>query len=92
MAAITIDLDPETEQMLRERAETAGQSLEQHLRELVAKPERTERQLAGVAYFDSRPKLSHEEFARRIREMADGPPVPTLPADFSRADIYDDHD
>jgi len=49
-------------------------------------------QVEGVACFASRPRLSREEFARRLRDLADGRPLPTLPADFSRADIYDDHD
>ena len=39
---------------------------------------------------DSRP--TDEEFERMLKDLASGPPVPTLPADWSRADIYDDHD
>jgi hypothetical protein len=39
---------------------------------------------------DPRPTLA--EFERLLNELAAGPPLPVLPADFSRADIYDDHD
>ena len=35
---------------------------------------------------------SDDEFDRALRELASGPVVPTLPADWSRADLYDDHD
>lgn len=33
-----------------------------------------------------------EEFAQAMRELASGSPVPSLPADWSRADLYNDHD
>lgn len=33
-----------------------------------------------------------EEFDRLLKELASGPAVPTLPADWSRADLTDDHD
>ncbi len=37
--------------------------------------------------------LSLEEFDRLLDELSEGlPPLPPLPADFSRADIYEDHD
>jgi hypothetical protein len=44
--------------------------------------------------FISRPRLSYEEFRKLLDEMAalgmgDAPP---LPADWSRADLYGDHD
>lgn len=39
-----------------------------------------------------RPPLSAEELDRLIDELSSGPPGKVLPADFSRADIYDDHD
>jgi hypothetical protein len=46
----------------------------------------------AVPRFVSDPRLSDEEFDRHLKELASGPPVPTLPPDFSRADLYDDHD
>jgi len=37
--------------------------------------------------------LSLEEFERLLNELSEGlPPLPTLPADFNRADLYDEHD
>lgn len=44
--------------------------------------------------YASRPRLTNEEFGKLLDEMpamgmGDAPP---LPADWSRADIYDDHD
>src|SRR5437868_1903689 len=40
----------------------------------------------------SRPKPTPEELDRLLDELSSGPPGKVLPADFSRADIYDDHD
>lgn len=42
--------------------------------------------------FISDPQLTVEEFRQLLDEMAASPPSRVLPADFSRADIYDDHD
>jgi hypothetical protein len=36
--------------------------------------------------------LSDEEFEFLLDELAKGPKASPLPADFSRADIYTDHD
>lgn len=36
--------------------------------------------------------LSDEDFERLLDELASGPALPHLPADFSRADVYRDHD
>ena len=42
--------------------------------------------------FVSDPQPTDEEFDRLLKDLASGPSVPTLPADWSRADIYEDHD
>jgi predicted DNA-binding antitoxin AbrB/MazE fold protein len=42
--------------------------------------------------FLSHPNPSPEEFRRILDEMASFPPGKVLPPDFSRDDIYDDHD
>jgi hypothetical protein len=39
------------------------------------------------------PELSDEEIERLLDELSEGlDHLPPLPPDFSRADIYDDHD
>ena len=47
--------------------------------------------LAASGGNEGTPRMSPEEFERELAELisSDGPP---LPADFSRADIYADHD
>jgi hypothetical protein len=37
-------------------------------------------------------EISLEEFDRLLDDLSNGPPLPHLPDDFSRADIYADHD
>lgn len=37
-------------------------------------------------------RLPTAEFKRLLHELTEGPAVPPLPADFSRADLYSDHD
>ena len=68
-------------------------------KEPVALPEKTEvefepRLVNGSIepMFISDPNLSVEQFERLLDEMAAFPPSKVLPADFSREDIYDDHD
>ena len=36
--------------------------------------------------------LSDDDFERMLDELASGTALPHLPADFSRADVYADHD
>jgi len=36
--------------------------------------------------------VTNGEFEQLLDELASGPALPPLPADFSRADIYSDHD
>jgi predicted DNA-binding antitoxin AbrB/MazE fold protein len=40
----------------------------------------------------SEPRPTPAQFEQLLSDLAAGPPLPVLPADFSRADIYDDHD
>ena len=42
--------------------------------------------------FISDPRLTLDEFRDKLREMAAMSTGQTLPADWSRADLYDDHD
>jgi hypothetical protein len=50
--------------------------------------------IAGLTPIPRKRKpLSPESFDRILNELADGPsPAKSLPADFSRANIYHDHD
>jgi hypothetical protein len=71
------------------------ESVVQQVKRLVQ--EAREKQAAGAAVANAppptaRPQLSAEELDRLIDELSSGPPGKVLPADFSRADIYDDHD
>jgi hypothetical protein len=40
----------------------------------------------------SEPRLANTEFERLLHNLATGPRLPVLPPDFSRGDIYNDHD
>ena len=64
----------------------AVESFVTHLRSAGGKPPTT------VPQFVSDPRPTDEEFDRLLKDLASGPPVPTLPADWSRADLYEDHD
>jgi hypothetical protein len=53
---------------------------------------RTAEDTVPLLRFASGPHLSDADFERLLNEFASGPSVPTLPADWSRADLYEDHD
>lgn len=89
MSNITLQLPDETERKLRDRAEEAGRTIESLVRDLVvdaadAPPQRPR--------FISEPKLTDEQFATWLEEIAAGAPGTPLPPDFCREDIYYDHD
>jgi hypothetical protein len=98
MSSVTVELAPDTERKLREQANRSGETLEAYLRRLAeraataAPPPPMAGTEAEFPKFISRPQLTDEEFERNLKELTTGPPLPRLPADFSRADIYDDHD
>jgi hypothetical protein len=74
----TIELNPSTADQLNALATASGMTVEEYLRSLL--PPLTN----GTG-----PRLSPAELDSLLGEHAfDGP---TLPADFSRADIYDGH-
>ena len=82
--AITLDLPPDKEQILRRRAELAGQDVTDYL-------------LQGVGLWAAPPRspISDEEWERLADEAADlvDPSIPPL-SDYavSREGIYGDHD
>ncbi len=98
MSSVTVQLAPETERKLRHQANQMGQTLETYLERLaeraVANGSPADRNggCEEQPRFISDPRPTQAEFERLLGDLATGPPVPVLPVDFSRADIYDDHD
>jgi len=90
MNGVTIELAPDTERKLREKAAGYGKSLESYLEELA------EREVLGTnsaALPVAEREISLDEFDLLLDELSEGLPLlPSLPADFSRKDIYVDHD
>jgi hypothetical protein len=97
MSTVTVQLAPDTERKLRQQANQLGQTLEAFLERLA---ESTAANGTSTIHGDSEqqpkyisePRPTQAEFQRLLGDLATGPSLPVLPADFSRADIYDDHD
>jgi hypothetical protein len=86
---LTLNLPPEVEQKLRAQADRRSLSLEAYLEFLVTRQDLYE----NAAQVPAPEELTVEEFDRILDEMSAGlPPLPTLPENFSREDIYYDHD
>ena len=93
---LTVHLPEDLERRLRERASRDGRAVEEYVLGLI------EREAAGPGsgrgVDDSCPRpgqapaLSDGEFEHLLDALASGPGRPHLPPDFSRADIYADHD
>ena len=84
--SVRLNLSPETERVLRQKAARSGQTLEAYLEAVADREARASDAVADQAP----PDLS--EFERGLDELPEGlPPLPTLPADFSRADVYGEH-
>jgi hypothetical protein len=90
MASVTLHLAQDMEQKLREKASRKGQTLEAYLEQLAQEEAQAGNGTAPIATAEA--PLSDEEFDRLLDELSEGPALPHLPADFSRADIYADHD
>jgi hypothetical protein len=83
---VTITLPPDVMRLLEEKAVRSGRTLETYLTLLA------ERDVRGVDAFPLvGPQISSEEFDGLLDDLSAGPALPRLPADFSRADIYADH-
>ena len=82
--ATTLTIDDETLGVLSEQAFRRGVAIPDLIRQLA---------IARDPRIAPPPKASKEEFARVLRELAvDAADLPVLPDDFSREDIYFDHD
>ena len=93
---LTVDLPDDLERRLRERASRDGRPVEQYVLELIERdapgPGNGQGVEASGLYTDQAPALSDAEFEHLLDEFESGPRLPHLPADFSRAGIYTDHD
>ena len=77
-----IEVDRATVDALRARAQAQGVTLAAYLRSIAA----------AATPFDNGVETM-EQFDRLLDELASRTPsMPSLPPDFSRADIYSDHD
>jgi hypothetical protein len=90
MVSVLLHLSADTEQMLRTKATRAGLTLEAYLEQL-ARHDAEATNGNGMAPV-SPPPLSEEEFDKLLDQLSEGPSLPHLPTDFSRSDIYADHD
>ena len=86
---VTLNLSPELEEKFRQHATRRGQSLEAYLEHLLAREELYE----SAAQVPPPEELSEEEVERLLDQISEGlTDHPNVPDDFSRADIYADHD
>jgi hypothetical protein len=88
----TVNLDDRAAKaldVLRQQAAARGVALDRYLAQLAAEGERG----AHSQIIQSPLDLSPAEFHQWLIDVSAGMPlVPPVPADFSRADLYDDHD
>jgi hypothetical protein len=92
---LTVYLPDDLERLLRERASRDGQPVEQYIVALIERDAARRPSGQGVVASSlqaGQAALSDGEFEQLLDELASGPGLPHLPADFSRADIYADHD
>lgn len=78
-----ISLSPDLERLIAEQAQALG----------YATPEEYLRTVIGTPPGDRLPsQISDDEFSQILDELGAEENLPSLPAGFSRADIYADHD
>jgi hypothetical protein len=83
---VRLNLAPETERVLQEQAAQTGKTLEALLEEIADREAKSSDAAAGQVPADQ------DGFERGLDELSEGlDPLPRLPADFSRADIYGEH-
>jgi hypothetical protein len=93
---LTVHLPADLERRLRDRASRDGRAVEDYVLGLIerdaAGPGSDQGIEASGLHPGQAPALSDGEFEHLLDELASGPGLPHLPADFSRADIDADHD
>ena len=95
---LTVQLTDELRRQLRDRAASRGEELEEYVLHLIERD--TSGSLAGEGrttldapgVYPGQAALSNSEFEQLLGDLSSGPELPHLPANFSRADIYSDHD
>lgn len=93
---VTVHLSDDLDRRLREHASRDGRSVEDYILELIEREAASSGsggnvEASGPAPVQG-PALTDGEFEHLLDELASGTRLPLLPADFSRADIYADHD
>jgi hypothetical protein len=91
MTRVTLQIRSGIEERLREKARRRGQTLEAYLEQLAEREAETEADVDTSLADEGRP-LSDAVFDQLLDELSTGPRPANLPDDFSRADIYADHD
>jgi hypothetical protein len=87
MPNITIELPAETKERFVEKASREGKSVELYARAILEADAQSPNNPLAPA------RIEPQEFKRLLAALSAGlPPLPPLPADFGRADLYDDHD
>lgn len=93
---LTVYPPDDVEQAIRERALRDGRSFEDHVLLLIerdaAGPDRVRGFEASRLLQGQADALADSGFETLLDELTFGPGLSPLPADFSRADIYADHD
>ncbi len=93
---LTVHLPDDLERRLRDRASRDGRAVEEYVLRLIeqdaAGPGSDQVVEVSGLHPGQPPEISDGEFEHLLDELASGPGLPHLPADFSRADIYADHD
>jgi hypothetical protein len=98
MNTVTVRLAPDTERQLLHQANQVGLTLEVYLQRLAERavvngtPPSPGEESVELPKYISNPMPTQAELERLLGDLAAGPALPVLPADFSRANIYDDHD
>ena len=80
---IILNVSPEAERLLQQKAAQEGLSLEDYLREIV---ERHVQTINGTPEVGQRPPADFDDLLDQLSEGL--PPVTTLPADWSRDQLY----